>query len=102
MMDTMQAFAMNKIATAKGNKMRQLDWDKAKEICEKNKGKTIYAGLQYDMEWTGGCIFDGEKYVRDYVFVASTWATPILEIEGEEIECWKYGEDTDMPKWWGA
>lgn len=99
-MDTLAAFAMAESARAAGSPMRQLDWEKAKEICEKNKGKSIYAGLSSDMEYTGGLIFDGEKRVKDYVFVASVWATPILEIDGQEIECWKYGNYCDMPKWW--
>lgn len=101
-MDTMMAYTMNQIARREGSPMRQLDWEKAKEICEQNKGKEVYAGLQDDMEWTGGCIFDGEKQVRDYVYVASCWATPILAIDGVEIECWVYGRDNEMPKWWGA
>ena len=66
-MDYWLAFKKAEQATEAGNKMRQLDWNKAKELCDKNRGKTVYAGLQDDMEYTVGCIFDGEKCVRDYV-----------------------------------
>lgn len=100
MMDSLKAFYMGEAARAAGNKPRQLDWEKAREICEQHKGDVIYAGLKDDMEWTAGLIYDGEKRVKEYVYVASVWATPVLEIDGKEVECWKYGDDPDMPAWW--
>ena len=50
-------------------------------------------------------IFDDGRPVKDdYTFLASTWATPTLEIDGdEEIECYimsnetRWGSDTKWP-----
>ena len=102
-METMQAYLNAIGARNSANPMRQIDWERAKTICEENPGKVIYAGLRGDMEWTSGRIFDGEKRVDDGdVYAASVWATPILEVDFVEIECWKYGSDAKMPSWWSC
>lgn len=51
--------------------------------------KVVYAnGKWYD----GGLIYDRSK-----------WATPILDIDGAEIECWttEPHDGTSVPEWWG-
>ena len=84
---------------------KQLDWDKAKEICEKHKGCVITAGLGEDMFFTGGVIFDGQHRVKEHApFVASTWATPVVIVHTPEghlcIPCYVNGNDPFMPDWW--
>lgn len=82
------------------------DWDKAanliKEHCKINDffdcDKIVRAGLMEDWECTSGVIFqDGSIVDEDdtYVFLGSDWATPILDIDGEEHECWKYQDNRD-------
>lgn len=87
---------------------KQLDWKRAKEICEKYPGHEVSAGLSEDWFWTADTIFDGEKYIskrHSQPFVSSSWATPVVVVtldEGYlEIPCWTYGDDADMPDWWG-
>ena len=86
--------------------MRQLDWNKAREICEQNRGHKVDAGLDEDWFWTGGEIFDGENYISgDFPpYVASTWATPVLRVETDmgwmTIPCFMEGGNSEMPDWW--
>lgn len=83
-----------------------LDWDKAAEICAATKD-IVWAGLAEDWTYTSGLIWDGEKQVRDYVFVVSDWATPVLVVgdyDGDAIECFKAADDgssSEYPEWWG-
>lgn len=89
----------------KGSTMKQLDWNRAREICEEYRGHRVTAGLIEDWDWTCGEIFDGEKFQKDeYVYVSSRWATPgvliDLGMEHHFIECSMEGDDPKMPKWW--
>lgn len=86
--------------------MRQLDWQKAAELCEEYKGHRVYAGLIEDWMYTSGEIFDGEKRVKnESVFVSSYWATPVIMVDGDDgfgtyVICWTEGDDCEMPDWW--
>lgn len=86
-------------------KMKYLDWNKAQQIVDEHPDSVIYAGLMEDWNNTSGVIYDKGKYFRsNYVYGASIWATPIVDVDGIEIECWTYDktkEDYHMPKWWG-
>lgn len=60
-----------------------------------------------DWNNTSGVIYEIGKYRDDdYVYGQSCWATPILDVDGEEIECWteehvEYNlQSNGMPKWW--
>lgn len=106
-MDTLQSFDKNKADIAKGNKSRIFDWAKCVEILLEQKPEKASAGLQNDLAWTGGVIFEcGETITDNYTLLQSTWATPILvnEDTGEEIECWRYvkdeGETEDAKTQW--
>lgn len=97
-MDTALAFMKNQSALASGARPRVFDWDKAAELIRDRRPSVAGAGLQDDWEWTGGRIYaDGKPVPRDetYTFLASNWATPELELDGEVIECWKYVDETD-------
>lgn len=91
------------IPDAKGG-MKYMDWDKVELICLDHPNSTIRAGLMEDWNNTSGLIFKNGKYYDGYVFGCSRWATPIVDVDGEEIECWKHSEiplSSDKPDWWG-
>lgn len=74
------------------------DWDRAAELIREHGARHAVAGLSSDMEWTAGDIFaDGKPVLDGGAYLASLWATPVLVLGGEEIECWKLQSDT--PGW---
>lgn len=95
-MNTILAFAMGE-----ANRHRELmvfDWDEAARRIKASGCLEAYAGLQGDWEYTGGMIFDGGKPdYESYTFLASTWAEPELEINGEREYCYKMQSET--PGW---
>ena len=97
-MNTMSAIAMG--MASRGRELKVFDWIKAAQILADRKPAEAIAGLQLDMEWTAGSIWrDGAPVPRadTYTFLASSWAIPILEIDGEEIPCFKMQSET--PCW---
>ena len=78
------------------------DWDKAAKIIKERKPETASAGLAEDWFWTGGTIYKNGRPVKSATYLASSWATPVLLIDGEEIDCyqpkWYQGWDEDT-KW---
>lgn len=105
-MDSFQAFAMGEANRHK--EIMVFDWEKAARLIRERSARNASAGLRGDWEWTGGTIFrDGKPVSKDdtYVYLASTWATPELEIDGEIIACYRmasqtpgWGSDTYWPK----
>ena len=94
-MDTLSAFAMG--SASRNNRMRVFDWDKAAQLIKDNSPHKASAGLSEDWEWTGGTIYESGHHVNDdYTYLASTWATPEINIDGEIHECWKWMDET---KW---
>lgn len=94
-MDTMHAFMLS--MASQGCKRKVFDWDKAARIILEKHPKNASAGLRDDWGCTGGVIYeDGKPVTDDYTFLASTWAVPELEVDGETIECWVWENDT---KW---
>jgi hypothetical protein len=92
------------VATKPVGDMKYMDWHKVKKIVEENPNAVIYAGLMENWGHTSGLIFAKGKYYDGYVHGSSTWATPIVDVDGEEIECWTYEkteEGSDKPTWWG-
>lgn len=97
-MDTLSAFA--KGIANKGKELMVFDWEKAAQLIKEKNPSTVSAGLQDDWEYTGGEVFrDGKPVPQDetYVYLASTWATPEIEIDGEIFECFKMQGET--PGW---
>lgn len=91
-MDTLSAFARGE--AARGRPSMAFDWDKAAQLIKERNATRASAGLSGDWEYTGGTIFENGKPVLDsYTYLASTWATPELEIDGETIDCWRYASD---------
>lgn len=95
-MDTMNAFMMGE--TNRHKELKVFDWDKAAQLIKENGFKDASAGLAGDWEYTGGEIFtDGKPNMDDYTYLASTWATPEIEIDGEVYDCYKMESET--PNW---
>ena len=94
-MDTGLAFMMGELN--RDQEPMVFDWDKAARIIREKKPQEAYAGLDNDLEYTGGFIFDnGEIVTDDYTFLASTWATPLLFLDGSEgIPCYLMEHETD-------
>lgn len=97
-MDTIAAFA-NGMANSHRESM-VFDWDKAAQLIAERGASNASAGLAGDWEWTGGDILrDGLPVPADdaCVYLASTWATPQLCIDGEVISCYRMASET--PGW---
>jgi hypothetical protein len=96
-MNTSDAFRTGELN--RNEPLMVFDWDKAaKLIKEAGKDCVAAAGLENDWEWTGGTIYeDGEIVTNNDCYLASTWATPELEINGETVECFVYQKD--KPEW---
>lgn len=98
-MDSISAYLRGQVARERGDEQRVFDWEKAATIIKKKKVKNADAGLAGDLEWTGGSILVNGKPNKnsDCMYLSSNWARPILIINGEEIECWKY--QNEVPRW---
>lgn len=97
-MDSMSAFLMGE--ANRGKERKVFDWDKAAQLIKEKNAKHAAAGLSQDWEWTGGDILrDGKPVAREetYTYLASTWATPQLEIDGEVISCFRM--ESEVPGW---
>ena len=97
-MDTMKAFMMGEMN--RYNERMVFDWNKAARIIAERKPEQAAAGLAGDWEWTGGTIYeDGKPVFYEYTFLASTWATPELEIDGEIMECFLMESKTEWDEY---
>lgn len=95
-MDTIKAFAMGE--ANRGREEMVFDWHKAVELIREHKPQVAAAGLSGDWEWTGGTIFENGQIVNDeYTFLASTWATPLLILDGTEYDCFRMS--SEVPDW---
>ena len=95
-MDTMAAFAMGEIN--RDNPQMVFDWAKAAQIIKERKPAMAEAGLRGDWGWTGGEIWRDNAPVPDedtYTYLASTWAIPELDIDGEVMECYIMEDKTE-------
>ena len=98
-MDTLTAFAMGEANRGKPHMV--FDWNKAASRIVETGAQKASAGLHGDWEYTGGEILRGGKPVPaddTYVYLASTWATPELELDGDVEDC--YIMESDVPKSW--
>ena len=97
-MDTLSAFAMGQ--ANRGKEMTVFDWEKAAKLIKERGVTSAEAGLCGDWEYTGGLILSGGVPVpveHTYTYLASTWATPELLIDGEYIDCYRMRSET--PGW---
>ena len=95
-MDTLSAFAMGR--ACKGRALKVFDWIKAAEIIRDEKPTNVSAGLADDWEYTGGKIYlEGNIVEDDYTYLASTWATPQICVDGEYRDCFVMEAETKWP-----
>lgn len=84
--------------TSHGKELMVFDWAKAAELIRDRRPKYASAGLRFDWDEVGGCIWEkGLPVDSEYTFLASTWATPELDLDGEIVEC--YQMKSDLPMW---
>lgn len=102
-MDSMQAFMIGQ--ANRGKEEMVFDWIKAAKLILDNPAATYRAGLRSDWEYTGGTIWRDGKPVNGGAFLASTWATPEIDIDGDVESCYvmqsehpDWGSDTFFPK----
>ena len=94
-MNTIQAFA-----NGEANRHKELmvfDWDKAARLIKDRNPKEASASLADDWEYTGGTIYEDGKTVKEYTHLASTWATPKIDIDGDISDCFKM--QSEVPDW---
>lgn len=99
-MNSTQAFIMGQMN--KGKELMVFDWIKAAQIIKERKARNAAAGLSQDWEYTGGDILRDGKVIpkgETYTYLASIWAVPELEIDGEIIPCYKMQSEVNG---WGA
>ena len=97
-MDTVQAYMRGQ--ANRGEEERVFDWEKAAQIIKERRPKTASAGLIEDWGYTGGSIYENGACVppeHTYTFLCSTWATPVLVLDDEQMECWRMESAT--PGW---
>ena len=88
-MDTMVACVVSQAAGTET--FNVFDWVKAARIINERRVDYAEAGLSEDLDWTAGTILSNGKPVPEHesgVYLQSNWATPVLILEGEEIECY--------------
>lgn len=98
-MDTMKAFMMGKMN--RGKESMVFDWHKAARRIKESGCQSAQAGLAGDWNCTGGMIFsDGKPYIDDCCYLASTWATPELELDdGRREDCFIMKSEIKGEKW---
>jgi hypothetical protein len=82
----------------RGEAGKVFDWDKAARRIIEEQALEASAGLAGDWPSTSGDIWrDGKPVPSDetYTYLASAWATPELEIDGNREACWIAETDTE-------
>jgi hypothetical protein len=93
-MNTFEAFARGQ--ASRDNPIKTFDWLKAAQLIRESNPSSVDAGLIEDWFWTGGTIYsNGEPQLDTYAYLSSTWATPTIVINGEQIPCWQYEKDVE-------
>lgn len=79
-----------------GRPERVFDWDKAARIIRERRPHAAYAGLAEDLTDTFSVIYiDGEPLEDGSGYLASTWATPQLYLDGDSVDCWVWEYETE-------
>lgn len=99
-MDSLAAFAMG--TANRGKELMVFDWAKALRLLEgATRGE---AWLSDDWEWTAGDIWADGVATNGGAYISSTWAKPMLSVDGVEHECWlmesasEYGPSHTWPE----
>jgi hypothetical protein len=97
--------ARAKAARERGEPFRVFDWNKAARRIIEEQAFEASAGLAGDWPSTSGDIWRDGKPVpagQTYTYLASPWAIPTLEIDGNREECWttKEASGWDSDTYW--
>ena len=93
-MDTLSAFMIGQ--ANRGKELKVFDWDKAARLIRESGADNASAGLAGDWECTGdNILINGKIPDNSCAYLASTWATPELEIDGMRQDCYKMQSETD-------
>lgn len=80
----------------RGKPERVFDWNKAARIIRERRPHAAYAGLAEDLADTFSVIYvDGEPLEDGSGYLASTWATPQLYLDGDSVDCWIWEHETE-------
>ena len=99
-MDTLRAFSMG--YASRGGPLMVFDWHEAARRIAAAQAVAASAGLSGDWECTGGDILKDSKPVprtQTYVYLASTWATPELDIGNGPEPCFIMKSDSPFGEW---
>ena len=95
-MKTLGEYVMGEKNRRKG--LMVFDWDRAAMRITEERPKSAWAGLSGDWLWTSGEIYrDGKPIESEHTYLASTWATPELEMDGNVEPC--YRMESEAPEW---
>lgn len=94
MFSTMEGYYRCKAVLAKNpNPMHKVfDWDKARQILSERGFPDADCGLEEDWGPTSGVLCADGKMIDPKecnAYLQSLWATPVIHIEDEVIECYK-------------
>lgn len=79
----------------RNDEQKVFDWDTAAMLIKQRQPQKAEAGLKEDLEWTTGTIWENNKpVIDDGAYLASTWATPLLILDEEEIPCYVMAHET--------
>lgn len=95
-------FGRSRAAVARGDELMVFDWDKAASLIRERKPAVVEAGLSGDWSYTGGTIYRGGETCDEYTYLASMWAKPMIELDGERVECFIYDTPETNPQGWGS
>jgi hypothetical protein len=98
-MDALSGYYRAKAAKEAGKDFMVFDWDKAAKLIRERKPEEASAGLRSDWSYTGGVIYQaGDPVTTDNgTYLASLWAEPELDMDGDVVECWRFQKDS--PNW---
>lgn len=90
---TLAAFAMG--AATRHKPSMVFDWARAARLIAERKPLSASAGLSGDWDHTADEIYyDGAPVTGGNTYLASKWATPMLEMDGDLCDCFVMESDT--------
>ena len=96
-MGIMTAFALGQLNQRK--ELMVFDWNKAARIIKETGANNAVAGLLGDWDRAADILVDSKIPEYSDTYLASTWATPGLEVNGEVVSCYKMQSETNG---WGC
>lgn len=95
-MSHFDAYEHGRRAAAHNSPMRVFDWNTAARRIREVQPKLAEAGMMEDWSNTSGRIYEDGSPVPEQganLDLSSSWATPVLRMDGLMEECWLYEPD---------